>query len=111
MSDLDKVIARMTHEHYLPDKGWDKIIIKLDEKLARIDPDYKIYQIKEKFGTLRFYYDTSVNNRDLKRAMDRYVRIAEILSSVTCEMCGDRGDLKKELLWKKTLCERCYGKN
>lgn len=108
VSNINKVTARMTDEHYLPDRGWDKILIKLDEKLARIDPDYKIYQIKEKFGTLRFYFDTSVYDPELKKRMDKYVQIAEILSSITCEMCGDKANLRRELMWKKTLCDGCY---
>lgn len=36
-------------------KGWYPMLIELDEKLAEIYPDYQIHQVKEKFGTLRFY--------------------------------------------------------
>ena len=38
------------------DKGWYPLIIELDEKLAEICPNYEIHQVKEKFGTLRFYF-------------------------------------------------------
>lgn len=37
------------------DKGWYALICELDEKLADICPDYEVHQVKEKFGTLRYY--------------------------------------------------------
>lgn len=36
-------------------KGWYPLIIELDGKLAEIFPDYQLHQVKEKFGTLRYY--------------------------------------------------------
>ena len=36
-------------------KGWYPLICELDEKLAAIFPDYELHQVKEKFGTLRYY--------------------------------------------------------
>jgi hypothetical protein len=35
--------------------GWYPFIIELDRKLAEIAPDYQLHQVKEKFGTLRYY--------------------------------------------------------
>lgn len=35
--------------------GWYQIVAILDERLAAIDPDYVVHQVKEKFGTLRYY--------------------------------------------------------
>ena len=40
------------------DPGWYDLIEKIDVELRVIDPEYTIYQIKEKFGALRFYFDT-----------------------------------------------------
>ena len=37
------------------DKGWYPLLIELDERLAEINPNYEIHQVKEKFGSLRFY--------------------------------------------------------
>jgi hypothetical protein len=39
--------------------GWYPLLIELDEKLAQIEPDYEIHQVKEKFGTLRYYIGIS----------------------------------------------------
>jgi len=38
-------------------KGWMPIIEQLDKDITALDPDYSITQIKEKFGTLRYYAD------------------------------------------------------
>ena len=39
--------------------GWEQLIVDLDARLAAIDPDYAVAQIKEKFGALRYYIDPS----------------------------------------------------
>jgi hypothetical protein len=54
-------------------------------------------QVKEKFGTLRFYHPGN-------DAIDRYVRLAERLSSVTCEDCGKRG-MQNDSGWIRTQCD------
>lgn len=50
-------------------------------------PQPKILQIKEKFGKLRFYISES----------DDYIRgmkwMAETISGMTCEICGEKGTL------------------
>lgn len=59
-----------------------------------------VEQVKEKFGTLRFYYQ---GGDDQIHGM---VRMAEAMSAVTCEQCGvpaktgGRG-------WISTLCDSC----
>ncbi|MDR0849348.1 MAG: hypothetical protein LBN10_10010 [Propionibacteriaceae bacterium] len=37
------------------DAGWYPLITKLDADLAALAPDYVVHQVKEKFGTLRYY--------------------------------------------------------
>ena len=36
-------------------KGWADLIIELDRHLRYISPDYEVFQVKEKFGGLRYY--------------------------------------------------------
>lgn len=55
-------------------------------------------QVKEKFGTLRFYYD---GGDDMIRGM---VYMAESMSAVTCEKCGNKGKIR-EGGWIRTLCD------
>jgi len=53
-------------------------------------PQVVATQVKEKFGTLRFYYDGGDS------AIDGMVRMAESMSGVTCETCGNKGQLRGE---------------
>jgi hypothetical protein len=55
-------------------------------------------QVKEKFGTLRFYY---TGGDDYISGM---VRMAESMSGVTCEECGAPGE-QNDGGWIRTLCE------
>lgn len=38
---------------------WEDLIIEVDEKLAALDPDYAVNQVKEKFWGLRYYFTPS----------------------------------------------------
>lgn len=60
-----------------PDR-WKDIILKTDEMLAYIDPNYKINQIKEKFGGLRYYFESDYEYDSTQhKIMDAIVRWAE----------------------------------
>jgi hypothetical protein len=80
--------------------GWNDILFSLDKKLSEIDPDYKIIQIKEKFGILRYYFQTKTDKRD---SMNCIVLEHESMSAVTCEISGLPGVLMKNSFWYKTL--------
>lgn len=55
-------------------------------------------QVKEKFGTLRFYY------RGGDEYIDGLVSMAEAMSGVTCETCGKPGETRSGG-WIRTLCD------
>lgn len=87
------------------DDGWFELEWKLCEDLEKlVEPDYKLMQIKEKFGTLR-WYDCGANAEAAKR-----IRQAEDESSNTCEVCGNPASLCTAGYWVKTLCEFCLEK-
>lgn len=59
----------------------------------------KAAQVKEKFGTLSFYMTTGTDEiYDL-------IAEAEKKSAVTCEVCGEPGELRRGG-WLKTLCDK-----
>ena len=60
-------------------------------------------QVKEKFGTLRFYY-TGGNTY-----IDGLVSMAESMSGVTCEECGNPGE-QRGGGWIHTYCNPCEEK-
>jgi hypothetical protein len=57
-------------------------------------------QVKEKFGTLRFYYS---GGDDYISGM---VTMAEAMSGTTCESCGNPGE-RKGGGWVRTICQPC----
>jgi len=78
------------------DEGWYQLVVDCDKELMQIDPDYKIYQIKEKFGTLRYYYKMpQPYNEEVYLKMTSIVRKYENLSACTCEATGLPGLLMK----------------
>jgi len=64
-----------------------------------IVPQVTVDQVKEKFGTLRFY---CTGGDDY---IDGLVSMAESMSSVICEVCGNSGSTLGRG-WLTTLCEK-----
>lgn len=60
-------------------------------------PQVVAVQVKEKYGTLRFYYDGG------DALVDGLVRMAESMSAKTCEICGDVGKVYDNR-WVTTRC-------
>ena len=61
-------------------------------------PQLTVMQVKEKFGTLRFYADGG------DTATYCMINMAESMSSCTCEQCGAPGKLRSSG-WARTLCD------
>jgi len=58
-------------------------------------------QVKEKFGRLRFYINSS---DDMVYGM---IHLAEDMSYNICEECGSTEDVKQTKGWITTLCSKC----
>lgn len=56
-------------------------------------------QVKEKFGTLRFYMSSETDS------ISNAILEAERRSAVTCEVCGESGKLRGGG-WVSTLCDK-----
>jgi hypothetical protein len=63
-------------------------------------PQVILDQVKEKFGTLRFYYSGGDDY------IDGMVSLAESLTGVTCEECGNVGE-RRGGGWVHTYCTPC----
>ena len=78
---------------------------RVADVLAKAEKDFKecletlpkIEQIKEKFGSLRIYLSQTNDY------IDGLVNLAETLSAITCERCGDKGKIYT-IGWHKALC-------
>ncbi|ETB35484.1 hypothetical protein N602_26770 [Mycobacterium avium subsp. hominissuis 10-5606] len=92
------------------DAGWYPLVIVIDKQLARLDANYRVHQIKEKFGTLCYYCWLSNDDAssDLFDAMYAITDDAERASAITCERCGEPGILHQSRRGRvKTLCASC----
>lgn len=90
------------------DAGWYRIAVECDERLAAIDPEYVVHQVKQKFGTLRYYCAPSVElGSDVLEVFDDITDEAERVSAMTCECCGNPGVLHRRGGQVKTLCAGC----
>lgn len=91
--------------------GWEPIIREAAKKLEPIIQKYiddnpsdkyhpRASQIKEKFGTLRFYLSHGTDE------MFEIAEQAESKSADVCEECGEKGELRQGS-WFRTLCDGC----
>jgi hypothetical protein len=91
-------------------RGWYPIIVELDRRLAELDEDYTLCQVKEKFGGLRYYFEPSAAaSADTHTAMREAVAEAESMAERTCEECGADGAVLRDddhRYWQ-TLCDGC----
>lgn len=82
--------------------GWQPLI---DECISICDeaPEWEIQQIKEKFGTLRFYFSHKGEGDWFER-----VYIVEGKSAHVCEECGEPGTIRqptgRAYGWLRCLC-------
>jgi hypothetical protein len=109
MNDLNKQIEELAKKIKPPyysrievDEGWYQLVIDCDKELSRIDQKYDLFQVKEKFGGLRYYFQSS--NPGLRDEMDAVVARYEEIAGRTCEATGGPGVLMKSVgNWFKTL--------
>ncbi|PZM85122.1 MAG: hypothetical protein DKT66_02790 [Candidatus Melainabacteria bacterium] len=87
--------------------GWEPLLRKLSAEIEAIivsmpekeRKKYRVKQVKEKFGTLRFYM--GIAHDGIRAAIDR----AEQESAVTCECCGKPGSSGSVGGWLSVLCD------
>jgi hypothetical protein len=94
--------------------GWYDLLNDLLEKLDYLSNHSGVQvvadQIKEKFGTLRFYYSTIIKtDLNVEPVVDKIisdvVSAAERQSAYICENTGKRGVSCSRMGWLKTLCK------
>ena len=82
--------------------GWYPLIKNLIDELITLGWDKQVTQVKEKFGGLRFYINGGSDE------MYNKITEAEKLSHETCELCGEKGELRTKIRWFTTLCDEHY---
>jgi DNA-binding XRE family transcriptional regulator len=89
----------------VPD-GWRELVERTDELLAFVDPEYKITQVKDKFATMSFYFETTKTGVE-KQIMMAIAADAQNRSASICESCGKYGSYRDSRRWVRTLCTLC----
>ena len=91
--------------------GWYILIDELCSEIERIidndevlKEDFIVTQVKEKFGTLRFYCGPG------SEAIYAVINLAESLSQHICESCGSPGRTN-HTGWLRTLCPICKNRS
>lgn len=92
----------------LPD-GWLPLVDELCTGIESILGQercalFKVEQVKEKFGSLSFYFALDCASPAEMDAVRELVRTAEAASVVTCQKCGARGERDTRARWVATLC-------
>lgn len=91
---------------HLPIEMWPTKLGEADSTIP-----FEITQIKEKFGTLRFYYHIVYDGTGITEAqanrIGAAINLTEELSSTVCEVCGEIGGPCVKQGWMKTLCPEC----
>ena len=87
--------------------GWFKLIDDLSAKIMEIAKEKGLNpyatQVKEKYGTLRFYISGATDE------ILELIHKAELLSNETCEVCGKPGWCQTAG-WITVRCEDCKHK-
>jgi hypothetical protein len=86
--------------------GWSKLIKELTDKLFALGWDGGLSQVKEKFGTLRFYFNNNIQGIFGEIAFD-VVDQAEWQSGQICETCGEFGKVRGNG-WLSCRCDKCW---
>ena len=100
--------------------GWFDLIAKIATHISNTTKYCYAVQVKEKFGSLRFYvhYDVDINgeqtiSEDQWKSVQDYISDIESLSSKICEDCGveldatNKESQKKLGYWIRNICKDC----
>ena len=105
--------------------GWYRLLDELchciqtmiDNNRHMINYQLEATQVKEKYGTLRFYYQwypikdkskykpTAEDNERMMRELEGAVLFADHFSGSICEECGQPGETKTIYGWVYTRCK------
>jgi hypothetical protein len=93
-------------------EGWQDLLERALKRIAAAvarEPagsGIQIVQIKEKFGTLRLYFDGQKLSKKALAKIREAIELAEARSACTCEECGNEGRLYDRNGWYLTRCPR-----
>ena len=86
--------------------GWLPLLEKLFIKMNKIVKkeklkDFRVIQVKEKYGGARIYCNCSTNE------IEDLIEKTEEESYKTCELCGSKNNVTQTKGWISSLCGKC----
>lgn len=101
--DIEQARSRLKYSMENPTARFSESVDELEARVAKaLEELPTLAQVKEKFGTMRFYIDGGTAE------MHNYIEFAEAMTSRTCEVCGDQGK-SRNTGWVKVLCDKHFG--
>lgn len=85
-------------------EGWESIAKEMINKCEEIDPSYEIFDMKEKYGSLRIYSNTG--SEKIIEIEQQY----ESISSKICCRCG-KPATKISTGWILPFCDNCVDRD
>jgi hypothetical protein len=100
--DKAELIEYFTYGEVADNRTFENVEFEIERKQLRVLPEQVTQvvadQVKEKYGTLRFYYTGGDN------MITGMVALAESMSAVCCEQCGCPAKIRSGG-WVRTLCD------
>jgi hypothetical protein len=96
---FEKSMESVTNQDY-KEKRLEEILANGFREVPELIPQVTLDQVKEKFGTLRFYYTGG------DEYISGLVSMAESMSGVTCEECSAPAETRGPG-WIRTICDPC----
>ena len=96
---FEKSMESVTNQDY-KEKRLEEILANGFREVPELIPQVTLDQVKEKFGTLRFYYTGG------DEYISGLVSMAESMSGVTCEECSAPAETRGPG-WIRTICDTC----
>ena len=88
-------------------KGWIPAVRECFSKLKALNiPNFKVLQVKEKFGRLRIYYTPQLSMTEYS-IVEKILIEAENRCDETCEGCGVPNNEIRGPYWLKNYCNEC----
>lgn len=81
-------------------EGWLPLVRELSAQIVLSNPTCRALQVKEKFGSLRFYV------KDAYPTTQQLIALVEDASSDICDQCGDTGSIVRTNGWQLGRCEK-----
>jgi len=107
-------------------KGWSSLVLELHTRLSELDPNYILFQAKEKNGGLQYQLDMDFTFPDdmpydeAEALIDGRALMLDVLEDIvfeyqerslkTCQGCGDDGE-QRDVGVIATLCTDCFNKS